>query len=160
MKIVYSLVFFILLVPCQSFSQNTEEKINSAIDEWHKAASEADADAFFGFMDLSCIYIGTDAGERWNKNEFIQFAKPYFDKGKAWDFSPYNRNILFSEDGKIAWFDELLETWMGVCRSSGVLELKNDQFKLIHYHLSITVPNEKIYEFIDLINASREGNEK
>ena len=160
MKIAISLVFFILLIPCKSLTQNTEEKVNSVLDEWHKAASEADADAFFGFMDPSCIYIGTDAGERWNKNEFIQFAKPYFDKGKAWDFSPYNRSILFSKDGKIAWFDELLETWMGVCRGSGVLELKNGQFKLIHYHLSITVPNEKIYEFIDLINASKEGNEK
>ncbi len=160
MKTIINLILLFLIISYSSYSQNTEKELNIALDEWHNAASEANADNYFGFMDESCIYIGTDAGERWNKNEFIQFAKPYFDKGKAWDFKAYDRQIIFSEDMKIAWFDELLETWMGVCRGSGVIELKNDQWKLIHYHLSVTVPNEKIYEFIDLINPPTEGNKK
>lgn len=160
MKTIINLILLFLIITCSSYSQNTEKELNSALDKWHNAASEANADNYFGFMDASSIYIGTDAGERWNKNEFIQFAKPYFDKGKAWDFKAYDRQIIFSEDMKIAWFDELLETWMGICRGSGVIELKNDQWKLIHYHLSVTVPNEKIYEFIDLINPPTEGNKK
>ncbi len=134
-------------------AQNTEtEKLNKLIDNWHLAATNANSNDFFSFMDDDCIYIGTDKTERWTKNEFVKFAKPYFDKGKAWDFKPIERAFYFSKNKKTAWFNETLNTWMGVCRSSGVLEKKGKTWKLKHYHLSVTVPNEKINEFIDLLN--------
>ena len=52
-----------------------------------------------------------------NKKQFQTFAKPYFDKGKAWNFKAIERNIYFSEMEKIVWFDELLSTQMKICRS-------------------------------------------
>jgi hypothetical protein len=30
-------------------------------------------------------FIGTDATENWNKTQFQAFAKPFFDRGKAWN---------------------------------------------------------------------------
>ena len=128
-----------------------KEAVNSFLDDWHRAAAEANAEVFFGSIAEDGIYIGTDATERWDKESFWDFSKPYFDRGKAWDFKPYDRQLHFSEDGKIIWFSELLDTWMGVCRGSGVLKKSKEGWKIMQYHLSVTVPNDDIQEFIKLI---------
>lgn len=132
--------------------------IHGFIDSWHMAAANANADAFFGVMASDCIYIGTDKSERWTKDQFITFAKPYFEKGKAWDFKPYDRDLHVTSDGKSAWFSELLTTWMGVCRGSGVLAKDNGRWFIKQYHLSVTVPNDLIRDFITLVeNFERKG---
>lgn len=131
----------------------TQAQINTLLDNWHLAAAKADATTFFDSMGKDCIYIGTDATERWNKTTFVTFAKPYFDKGKAWDFKPYDRDLHVTNDGKIAWFSELLTTWMGVCRGSGILEKTPEGWKIQQYHLSVTVPNEIIKNFISLVES-------
>lgn len=124
------------------FAQDDKAEINKLMDNWHLAAAQADLEAYFGAMDDNSIFIGTDAGENWNKKTFQDFCKPYFDKGKAWDFKPLERHIYFSADGKTAWFDELLDTWMKLCRGSGVLEKKGGVWKIKHYVLSMTIPND------------------
>jgi hypothetical protein len=93
-------------------------------------------------MTKDAIFIGTDATENWNKKAFKAFAKPYFDKGKAWNFTALERHIYFSNDKKTAWFDELLNTQMKICRGSGVLVLLKGQWKIKHYVLSMTIPND------------------
>lgn len=110
-------------------------------------------------MGDSSIYIGTDATERWSKSEFVSFAKPYFDKGKAWDFKPYDRDLHVTSDGQMAWFSELLTTWMGVCRGSGILIKTPQGWKIEQYHLSVTVPNDIVRDFISLVEKSKKkGN--
>ena len=106
-----------------SVSQNPKEKeqIDSTLNAWHKAAAEAKFDIYFNFLTEDAIFIGTDATENWNKKDFKAFAKPYFDKGRAWDFTALERHIYFDKTGKLAWFDELLNTQMKICRGSGVL---------------------------------------
>lgn len=131
-------------------SDDAKALINKSIDIWHDLAANADM-KYFDFMTPNAIYIGTDAKERWTKQEFLTFAKPHFDKGKAWSFKTINRNVYLSKDEKTAWFEELLDTWMGPCRASGVLELTEKGWLLSHYQLSVTVPNEKIKEFLNLI---------
>jgi hypothetical protein len=163
--LMYSTIIPIIIISlsgCNSqpkkVSINTESveiitaELNSFLDSWHKAASQANADVFFGSMSDTSIYIGTDAGERWTKAQFIEFAKPYFDRGKAWDFKPYDRDLHVTKDGQHAWFSELLTTWMGVCRGSGMLTKTTAGWKLDQYHLSVTVPNDAIQDFITLVN--------
>ncbi|MBA4055243.1 MAG: hypothetical protein C0490_11060 [Marivirga sp.] len=152
MKIFGSCILLMLVTYVLS-AQNTQPEINTFIDKWHAAASQADAKVFFESMADNCVYIGTDASERWTKSEFLSFAKPYFDKGKAWDFKPYERDLHVTSDGKIAWFSELLTTWMGVCRGSGILILTEQGWKLEQYHLSVTVPNDLIKDFISLVET-------
>jgi hypothetical protein len=42
----------------------------------------------------------------------------------------------------VAWFDEDLDTAnMGLCRGSGVLELRNGRWRILQYNLSIPIPN-------------------
>jgi hypothetical protein len=127
-----------------------DNSINSLMDNWHKAAAVGDEKIFFGSMDSSAIYLGTDKTEHWTKKEFELWSKKYFDQNKGWDFKKINRNIYYSHDMKYAWFDELLDTWMGVCRGSGVLHLVNGEYQLMHYNLAVTVPNEKMKKFVKL----------
>ncbi len=99
-----------------SLGQEPKSAVNKALDQWHLAASKADFKTYFDLMDEHSIFIGTDATERWNKPQFMEYAKPHFDKGKAWSFTSLERNVTFSSDGKTAWIDELLSTQMKLCR--------------------------------------------
>jgi hypothetical protein len=127
-------------------------EINTFIDQWHLAAAQANARVFFESLAENAIYIGTDATEHWTKTQFISFAKPYFDKGRAWDFKPYDRDLHLSEDGRYVWFSELLTTWMGICRGSGILRKTDNGWQIEQYHLSVTVPNQIIKDFISLVS--------
>lgn len=132
---------------------NTKEEkatINKLLDDWHVAAAKGDHNGYFGKIATDGIYIGTDMTENWDKKAFEAFSKPYFDRGKAWDFKPLERNIYFSKDGKTAWFDELLDTWMKACRGSGVLEKEGKEWKIKHYVLSMTVPNDATDQVIPI----------
>lgn len=131
-------------------SANEKKVINELLDKWHTAAANGDYNGYFGKIADDGIYIGTDATENWDKKAFAAFSKPYFDRGKAWDFKALERNIYFSKDGKTAWFDELLDTWMKACRGSGVLEKEGKEWKIKHYVLSMTVPNDVTQEVLPL----------
>jgi SnoaL-like domain len=147
-KNILSLFLFIQVVV---FGQTKEKiEVNTLLNNWHQAASEANFDAYFNAMSEESIFIGTDATENWNKKQFIAFAKPYFDKGKAWSFSTLERNVYFSKDKKTAWFDELLNTQMKICRGSGLLIKEGKHWKIKHYVLSMTIPNDNSNEVIKI----------
>ena len=110
-----------------------------------------DADTYFGMMAPESIFIGTDKTENWTKAEFEALYRPYFAEGKSWDFKKIERNWYFNIANSIAWFDETLDTWMGVCQSSGVMEKQsNGDWLIKHYQLSLTVDNDKIDEVIEI----------
>lgn len=146
--------FIVITLITNMTSSNAQEKdkaqINNLLDRWHNAAANAKFNDYFNALTDDANYIGTDATENWNKTEFKAFAKPYFDKGKAWNFTAIKRNIYVSKDGKTAWFDELLNTQMKICRGSGVLvKVKND-WMIKHYVLSMTIPNENTNEVVKI----------
>ena len=124
--------------------------MNTLLVNWHKAASDANFKEYFRVLDSTTVYIGTAAEEIWTKEQFANFSKPYFDKGKAWSFTTLERNIYMSESANIVWFDELIDTWMGTCRGSGVLEKKEDSWKIKQYVLSVAIPNDDIQAVIDI----------
>ncbi|WP_394973980.1 nuclear transport factor 2 family protein [uncultured Croceitalea sp.] len=133
------------------FSQKSDkETINSVLDAWHNAAAEADFDAYFDKMTQNGVFLGTDATENWQNQEFRNYSKPFFDGGKAWSFSAVERNIYLNEEKNFAWFDELLDTQMELCRGSGVLQKVNGEWKIAHYVLSIAVPNENVSALVAL----------
>lgn len=137
---------------CQTEALDHEATINELMDNWHQAAATADEDVFFeGTMTEDGIYLGTDASERWLRDELKEWSKEYFDRESAWSFSAKQRTIYFSNDGKTAWFEEMLDTWMGDCRGSGVLEWTSKGWRLKHYDLSIMVPNDQVEGYLKLI---------
>jgi len=150
MKKIYLLLFVAATASAGYFTTTNDaidtakekKAINILLNDWHAAAANGDFNGYFGKISEDGRYIGTDATENWDKKAFVAFSKPYFDRGKAWDFKALERNIYFSKDGKVAWFDELLDTWMKGCRGSGVLEKEGKEWKIKHYVLSMTVPND------------------
>lgn len=154
------LLFSILLLGSKSFSQNTDsdkKKINTVIDSWHKAAANAEFDNYFSYMTSNGVFIGTDATENWQLDAFKTFSKPYFDKGKAWNFTSLQRNIYFDKSQNTAWFDELLDTQMKICRGSGVLIKEGKNWKIAHYVLSMTIPNEHTDEVVKIKEKIENG---
>lgn len=141
----------LLLFSSITFAQTKEKKeINTLLDDWHKAAAEAKFDNYFSYLADESIFIGTDATENWNKKEFMDFAKPYFDKGRAWNFTALQRNIYFDKAREIVWFDELLNTQMKICRGSGVLMKIGKEWKIKHYVLSMTIPNDNTNDVVKI----------
>ena len=128
-----------------------KELVNNTLDAWHKAAAEANFDKYFGMMTEDAVFIGTDPTENWNLKDFKAYSKPHFDKGKAWSFKALERHIYFDKSKKMAWFDELLDTQMKICRGSGVLVKVDNQWKIRHYVLSMTIPNDNIDEVVKII---------
>jgi hypothetical protein len=116
-------------------------------------AASAQFSPYFSKMTNDFVFMGTAPNERWTKAEFSKFCKPYFDKGNAWEFKPKNRNWSFSKNGKTAWFDEELDTWMLDCRGSGVCIKKRGEWKIAFYNLTVLIENEKMTEFLELRKA-------
>ncbi|WP_378185907.1 nuclear transport factor 2 family protein [Aquimarina sp. W85] len=123
-----------------------EKNISTMIDQWHEAAANADYKGYFNLMTDDAVFIGTDPSENWQLEAFKTFAKPYFDKGKAWSFTNLKRAVYVSENKQYGWFDELLSTQMGICRGSGIVIATQTGWKIKHYVLSITIPNENVSE--------------
>lgn len=140
--------------PNSMTNKEQESEINIFMNNWHKAAATADEDLFFGSMDSSGVYLGTDPEEYWLRDEMKIWSKAFFEKETAWDFTPIKRNVYFSEDKKTAWFDEQLDTWMGICRGSGILSRKNGEWKIMQYNLSVLIENEKVKSFLKIAPKS------
>ena len=149
MRILRLMLF--VLSPIVLSAQSPTESINQFMDNWHKAAATANVDLFFGSMTKDGIYLGTDKTEKWTRDEMAKWANEYFQKESAWSFTATERDIYFSEDGNTAWLNEKLDTWMGVCKGTAVLVLKPEGWKIALYDLSVTIDNNKIDQFLELI---------
>lgn len=165
MRAAFVLLFFLAAVPTLGATEPSSAPIPSTtptgaieqvLDAFHAAAARADEEAYFAFFAPRGVFLGTDATERWDKAAFQAFAHPYFAKGTAWTFVPKNRHVDLSADGKVAWFDELLDSASyGECRGSGVLEKIDGAWKVQQYHLTIPVPNDLAKEIVARIRAGK-----
>lgn len=147
---IYIIVISLLVSSCNSKAKdenhiqntkNEQKQIAKMLDDFNEAAANADFNSYFDCFADDAVFIGTDATENWDKEAFMIWAKPYFDKKTTWDFKSIDRNIYFDKTGKIAWFDELLDTQMKLCRGSGVVIKQGKEWKIKQYVLSMTVPN-------------------
>lgn len=129
---------------------NEQKQIIAMLDSFNRAAAKADYKTYFSFYTEDAIFTGTDATERWDKPAFMAWAKPIFDKGHAWDFKTIDRHIYFDSTGNLAWFDELLNTQMKICRGSGVVVKQGNEWKVKQYILSTTIPNDQLDSIIKI----------
>jgi hypothetical protein len=119
------------------------QQVNAFVDGWHDDAAHARM-VYFDKMSPDGVYIGTDRSELWQRDAFRTWGRKYFEgKKAAWVFHATRRNVYASKDGSTIWFDELLDTEnLGHCMASGVIRKKAAGFEIVHYQLSIAVPNE------------------
>ena len=150
------LLFLSLLSEAQIPILDARKEIVKLLDEWHQAATDADAEKYFGSMTETSRFLGTDATERWTKAEFMAFAKDAFEHKRTWEFVPSERKLTVEKGLKYAWFDEQLDTWMGPCRGSGVLVNDGEGWKIEQYNLTVLVPNDKMNDFLEMIGKTKE----
>ncbi|NPD83889.1 nuclear transport factor 2 family protein [Lentimicrobium sp. L6] len=138
---------------CKSIEPRKTEisLINNTLDEWHGLAAVGDS-TYFDYFSSGSFYLGTDPKEVWSLQGFKDFAMPHFRRGAAWSFKNKSRNVHLGDYGHYAWFDEKLDTWMGLCRGSGVMEKQSDGWKIKFYSLTVLVPNSKINAYIKILN--------
>lgn len=132
------------------------DEIVKTLDRFHDAASRADENEYFGLFAADGVFLGTDASERWSKEQFRAYAKPYFAQGRGWTYlpRPNGRFVTVSRDGGVAWFDEVLDNAkFGECRGSGVLVRDDKGWKIAQYNLTVPVPNDLLPKVADMIKA-------
>jgi len=129
-------------------------QVNAFVDGWHDDAAHARM-AYFDKIAPDGVYIGTDRGELWQRDAFKAWARKFFERGSAWSFHATRRNVYASSDGKLVWFDELLDTPnMGHCMASGVIRKTAKGFEIVHYQLSMAVPNEIGKQVTELVKKA------
>lgn len=130
--------------------------VSGVLDAFHRAASEADAERYFGLFAEDAVFLGTDATERWTRGDFEEYARPYFDAGQGWTYVPIERRVSLASGGAVAWFDELLENQgLGLTRGTGVLVREGGEWRVAQYNLTIPVPNEVAADVVELIRPLR-----
>lgn len=119
-----------------------EHAVAAVLDDWHAAAATSDEERYFGHFTADGVFLGTDATERWDVAAFRAYAHGPFSEGRGWSMRATRRAIRI--EGDFAWFDEDLETVnLGPARGSGVLRREAGVWRIAHYNLTITVPNER-----------------
>ncbi len=144
-------------VPVAEAQTESKKQIAAMLDSFNVAAANASFDTYFNFFTNDATFNGTDATENWDKAAFQTWAQPYFDKKQTWNFKTLKRNIYFGPHADIAWFEELLQTQMKICRGSGVVVKQNNQWKVQQYVLSTTVPNTVLDSVISLKAAEEDS---
>jgi len=127
----------------KAHSDNHEKTlVNKVLDGFHKAAAIGDGATYFSLLSDDAIFLGTDASERWSKDEFKKYAMPAFSDGEGWLYTMKERHIEFIAQGSVAVFDEIVfNEKYGRCRGTGVLEKTKQGWKIKQYNLTFTVPN-------------------
>lgn len=152
-------LIILLILPCIVWAGNSTQDVSKVLDDLHLAAAKADGEVYFNLFHPDAIYIGTDASETWTLEQFKSFAKPYFDQGKGWLYTPTERKITLSERGNTAWFVELL--WnekYGQSRGTGVLVKEANGWKVAQYHLTFPIPNELAKEITQQIKQHNQAS--
>lgn len=131
-------------------------RVHAVLDEFHAAAAAADEERYFALLAPEAVFLGTDPGERWAGENYRAFVHGYFSRGKGWTYTPSSRTVEIAVDGQTAWFDERLENeWYGECRGTGVLQLREGEWKIEQYNLTIPIPNELAAEVVARIRETR-----
>jgi len=135
-----------------------EARVSEVLDALHQAASDADFDRYFGLYARDFIFLGTDATERWDRAQFMDYARGPFSEGRGWTYTPLERHVYIAPDGQTAWFDERLDNEnLGETRGTGALVKEDGEWKIAQYNLTIPVPNDLAREFVARIRAAAGG---
>lgn len=126
--------------------------VNGVLTSWHLAADQGLYEFYFDQMTDDAVFLGTDASERWTKEDFMGYAREPFSDGNGWTYTQIESHIMLDADGSTAWADEILENEKyGILRGTSVLRKVNDRWKIAHYSLTFLVPNEKAGEVVEII---------
>jgi len=136
-----------------------QSDVDAVLDDWHLAASEGNMDRYFGAMTEGAVFLGTDATERWTREEFRAFAEPHFADGHGWTYKAKDRFVRTNAYGDVAWADETLEhDSYGILRGTAVLRRNGEEWRIAHYSLTFLVPNDIAASVVELIERGESSD--
>jgi ketosteroid isomerase-like protein len=160
-----SILFVLALASCAGMSTDSTkpagraiEEVKEVLEDFRLAKAELDAERFYAHLADDAMVLGTDAPERWTVEELRALMGPWFERETGWMTSATAQHVIVDEGGRLAWFDEVLESEAyGTMRSSGVLRREGDAWKIVQYNTVFLVPNELALEYIEKAKAVRAG---
>jgi len=148
------ILFLSLMTLLFSQKDNPQTNVEAVLDNLHQYASEANSVKYINLFATDAVFFGTDISERWNKNEFDNYATDRMSSGTGWTYHMKERNVYFSDDKKTAWFDEILYSkGYGNFRGTGVLKIEGSQWKISQYNLLLPIPNQFMKKYATEIKA-------
>lgn len=139
MRPILIALMVIFLSSAATYADDRQD-VSTVLDGFHGAAATADWDTYFGLMTDDSIFLGTDAGERWDKPTFQGYASQ---APNGWRYDLKERHINFTPDGNTAWFDEILvNKKYGTSRGTGVVIRTPSGWRIAQYHLTFPIPND------------------
>ena len=149
------LAVLVIVAPAKAAPQaEAQAEVEAVLDSLHRYASEAALEPYLDLFTEDGVFLGTDRSERWPMAEFAPYVAARFATGTGWTYHPAERQLAFSEDGTLAWFDEVVVgTRMGPCRGTGVLRKTGEGWRIAHYSLTLLVPNDLAQGVVDRIQA-------
>ncbi len=172
MKYFIMLGFLAVFMPCWAISEpkevpktnsisNAKRDVHQLLDQFHQAAAEGNKVQYLNSFSDQAVFMGTDDWERWPLPEFTKYVNKRFKNGQGWSYKPVERNIVFSKNGQIAWFDEIVvsEKW-GKFRGMGVVKKQNAKWKIEQYALSFLVPNSVWKEVSEIAKKGYQKEEE
>ena len=151
-----SLLPVLLIVACGAAPEVAPNAadVGAVLDDFHDAAARPDEERYFAHFAPEGVFLGTDATERWTVEEFREYAHPHFEAGNGWTYTPRDRFVVFSPNGDVAWFDEMLDhASYGELRGSGALRRIGGVWKIAQYNLTFTVPNDAAKDVVARIRG-------
>lgn len=157
------LLTFLILAGFNTSADDASQRqaVDAVLDGFHAAAAAGDRELYLGYMTENGVFLGTDEWERWPKQpDFTDYVSGRFSDGGGWTYRSVDRNVDFSPDGKVAWFDEVVfsET-NGRFRGTGVLLNQGGEWRIAHYAMSFLIFNENWPEVVELTRKTREAKE-
>ena len=149
------LAALVIFAPAKASPQaEAQAEAEAVLDSLHRYASEAALEPYLSLFTEDGVFLGTDRSERWPLAEFAPYVAARFATGTGWTYHPAQRQLAFSEDGTLAWFDEVVVgTRMGPCRGTGVLRKTAEGWRIAHYSLTLLVPNDLAGGVVDRLPA-------
>jgi len=147
------------VVSIGAFAESRAPEVDAVLNDLHDAASKADYNRYFSHFTEDAVFLGTDPSERWSISEFRTYTKARFDRGNGWTYIPKERHVFLSKDGKVAWFDEKVESQKyGNMRGTGVLVRSGKAWKVAQYSLLKPIPNELFVRIVEMIEPQKASN--
>lgn len=147
------IALFLSVIALPAFAQ-PEQDVRDLLSRMHEATKAADHETYFDLFTDDAVFFGTDIWERWPRDEFESLYRPYMESGRGWWFEMRNRHVDVQPAEGVALFDETLysESY-GQCRGTGAARLVDGEWKLVRYHLDITLPNPIATDLVEQIRA-------
>lgn len=128
---------------------SAEYDVHALMTDWHAAAARGERETVLTALADDMIYIGTDARQRMT----LPMIKSKWGNGNTplWTYRLIGRDVTLSADKEMAFFDESLNTEVGPCTATGIARLTPDGWRIVRYHLSIALPEERREDYMKLL---------